>query len=50
MKVKKISMLILLPKNKDLQSVENSLSLEKLNEWRNSLEKNGGYLYTKIHF
>jgi serine protease inhibitor len=34
-----LSMLILLPKNKDLKSIEESLSMENLSEWRKNLKE-----------
>lgn len=34
-----VSMLVLLPKNGDLKSLEGSLTLEKLNEWRGKLKE-----------
>lgn len=35
----KLSMLVILPKGDNLQAVENSLSLDKINKWRNKLIK-----------
>ena len=34
-----LSMIILLPKNDDLKSLEDLLTVEKLNEWKNQLQK-----------
>ena len=36
---KELSMMVLLPKNNDLLSLENSLSLDKLNDWRSNLRE-----------
>ncbi|MEM2934415.1 MAG: serpin family protein [Methanocellales archaeon] len=36
---KDLSMLILLPKNDDIKTLEKSLTLEKLKEWKNSLKE-----------
>jgi len=35
----KLSMMVLLPKNDNLSSLESSLSLEKINDWRNKLRE-----------
>ncbi|MFA6338614.1 MAG: serpin family protein [Candidatus Paceibacterota bacterium] len=35
----KLSMIVLLPKNDSLSSIENILTLEKINSWRNGLSK-----------
>jgi len=46
-----VSMLILLPKDKTLDSVEKSISAEKLNEWRSLLEvKSVNVLMPKFRF
>lgn len=34
-----LSMMVLLPRNDDLKSLENSLTVENLNQWRNQLEQ-----------
>ena len=34
-----LSMIIILPKNRDLESLEKILTLENLNQWRNNLRK-----------
>ncbi|MFA6146134.1 MAG: serpin family protein [Patescibacteria group bacterium] len=35
----KLSMMVLLPKNEDLSSLESSLSLEKINDWKSKLQE-----------
>ncbi len=40
-----LSMLVLLPKNNDLQSVEKELSVENLNQWRTKMEDKEVNLY-----
>jgi len=34
-----LSMMVILPKNRDLETLENNLSIEKLNQWRDNLRK-----------
>ncbi|MBU4369631.1 serpin family protein [Patescibacteria group bacterium] len=40
-----LSMLVLLPKNNDLTSLENSLSIEKLSEWKKDLKEQRVNIY-----
>jgi len=41
----KLSMMVLLPKNDSLSSLESSLSLEKINDWRNKLQEQRVYVF-----
>ncbi len=42
---KELSMLVLLPKNEDIKSLEKSLTPEKLNEWKNNLKEQRVNIY-----